>query len=508
VTPRLPFLVVLALTLGGVAQITRGDLRQAEQATADALAAPAGGAGATAAVSTAQPVTADGSTWYCAGGETVVVANPTDREVKGRLTVYGGDVAAAPQTATPAARRTTGAGARHRSSARSAELVEESFTLPARNRRRFDLAELRQGEGLPAAVVELAGGGVVVEQEIDREGGSDVAPCTTVTAPEWHLAWGDTSRGARHLVVLFNPFRRDVTVDARFSVEGGVREPVRWQGLVVPARRVVAVDLGHDVSRRDQVSTTVQSRGGHIVVSRVQSFGEGSSAGGVSLAPAEPAAAGWWAFSHGQVDGRTRERIVLYNPGRKTADVEVALDGFGADEPRPQPFGVVVRPGGFEVVDYSEEDRVEPGVAHATVVRSRNGVPVVVERVLTFQGSSGETGGEVAAGPGTPLGATTWAFPALLPADGREARLAIWNGDRAHAAQVSVAIDRAGERSWPPDLHEVKVVPGGRVTLELADLPASASVVVIADRAVTAERILVRDHQVVALAPGIPIPSS
>jgi hypothetical protein len=387
------------------------------------------------------------------------------------------------------------------------DVVTEAFVLPARDRRRVELAELAPGEPLPAAVVELSGGGVVVEQEIDGDAGSDVAPCATATASQWHLAWGDTSRGARQLVVLFNPFRRDVTVDARFSTDGGMREPVRWQGLVVPARRALAIDLGQDVSRRSQVSTTVQSRGGHLVVSRLQSYDGSDGAGGVSLAPGEPAAAGQWVFSHGRVDGRTRERIVLYNPGRKAAEVDVALDGFGPDVRPPQPFGVVVRPGGFEVVDYADEGRVESDLAHATVVRSRNGVAVVAERVLTFDGGrDGEVAPEVTAGPGMPVGATRWAFPALLPADDGEARLVVLNPDRVEAVQVSVAVDHAGARSWLPDLQHVKVAPGGRITLDLPELPEAASVVLVADRTVTAERILVRDHQVLALTPGVPIP--
>ena len=45
------------------------------------------------------------------------------------------------------------------------------------------------------------------------------------------------------------------------------------------------------------------------------------------------------------------------------------------------PFSLSLGAGGYEVLDYGEHDRIVPGVAHATIVRSTGGQPLVVERV-------------------------------------------------------------------------------------------------------------------------------
>src|SRR5690606_10437584 len=79
--------------------------------------------------------------------------------------------------------------------------------------------------------------------------------------------------------------------------------------------------------------------------------------------------------------GDTTERIVVYNPGDERAEVSVELVPATGDGPAPQPFGLSVGPGDHEVVDYGAHERVVAGVAHATMVRSTNGVPVVAERV-------------------------------------------------------------------------------------------------------------------------------
>ena len=141
---------------------------------------------------------------------------------------------------------------------------------------------------LAAALVEVDGGGVAVEHQGGGPHGADVAPCTTSAAPTWHLAWGSTARDARELVVLFTvpqpgDRRRRVRHARRPASRSGSR------GSRGRAQRL-GIDVGHEVTRAEQVSATFEVRSGRVVVERLQQF-DGSEGRGALLAPAVPAAA-------------------------------------------------------------------------------------------------------------------------------------------------------------------------------------------------------------------------
>ena len=133
------------------------------------------------------------------------------------------------------------------------------FWLPGRGR-----VELRLGDLVPAplvaALVEADGGPVAVEHRVTGPHGVDVGPCASASAPVWHLASGATTRDAREVLVLFNPFPTDAIVDITFDTDAGSREPVRFQGFPVAAGTVVGVDIGDDVARESQVSATLRTR--------------------------------------------------------------------------------------------------------------------------------------------------------------------------------------------------------------------------------------------------------
>jgi hypothetical protein len=551
---RVPFVVALTSALAGTVAIDRAGGEE------PAIAAP--GAGPMALVAASPPAARDTSTWFCAAGtatdggmadHTVVMLNPTDRELAATVTVFTGEVLTrAPVPGpVPAPAPTTGGPDVHRQ-------VTRRVDLPAGGRVALVLAEVVEAP-LAAALVEVDGGGVAVEHQVRGEHGADVAPCTTAAAPTWHLAWGSTARDARELVVLFNPFPSPATVDAVFATPDGRREPVRFQGLPVAGRSVVGIDVGHEVTRADQVSATFEVRSGRVVVERLQQFDGSLGVEGLSLAPAVPAAAGAWVFADGEAsavapttpppdavdaaaedadtaedtddDGAPRvastERIVVYNPGDERAEVEVEVvpttDEAGPPVP---PFSLSVRAGGYEVLDYGEHDRIVPGVVHATIVRSTGGQPVVVERatlddppVPTATLSGSDDGGdpphrsEITASSGARLAAPRWLFPTVagLAGEGGTVRFAVLNPDPDRTVEVRVTPTGA---PWSPgrdttgDVGPVGVPPGARVTVDL-DAEAAASTlaaIVGADGPVVVERtVLGADGSRLAMGAGIPL---
>lgn len=389
-SPRLPFLAIVVLALSGAVLASEGGDRPD-----DAVAA------------STPPTGTDGTTWFCAGGtatstpaasfaDHTVVVTAGARLLTGQLTVVPGGVdgpSLATASTTEPAGGVTGAP------------VTRTFTLAAGEQGRFRLGDLVEAP-LAAAVVELdtdrsgipplthgrrpGGATPQVVHEVAGPQGTDSSPCTSRSSSTWHFAWGTTTRDATERLVLFNPFPNDVTVDAVFSTDRGMREPLRWQGLTVPARSVVAVDVGDDVTRRRHVAATLHVWGGRLVVDRLQVFDGQLGSAGLSVAAgvAEPATR--WTFAPGLVDDAHAERIVLYNPGEAVADVEVAVVP-DAGQP-PEPFGVVVRPGRYEVLDLAQQPRVSWGTPHTITVTSHDGVPVVAERIT----------GTPATGPATP----------------------------------------------------------------------------------------------------------
>ena len=404
-SPRLPFLAIVVLVVTGAVLASEGRDRADDTSAAEG-----------------RPTVIEppGTTWFCAGGSatdesdpgafadhTVVVA-AGDRAVTGRLTVVPGDHAPPPTTGTSS---TTSIPTTTRPTSRRE--VERTFRVAAGDQARFRLGDLVHAP-LAAAVVEIdpeprttlppptegpdAPPDVTVAHEVRGPEGVDTAPCTSHSASTWHFAWGATTRDAREQLVLFNPFPNDVAVDAVFSTDRGVREPLRWQGLTVAAHSVVAVDVGEDVTRRGHVAATLQVRGGRLVVDRLQTFDGQLGSAGVSVAAGVPEAATRWTFADGEVTDGDAERIVLYNPGESVAETQVVVelaDPDSAEGYRPEPFAVTVRPGRYEVLDLAQQPRVPKGKAHTITVRSTNGTPVVVERVTGTP--------DPAAGPGNPL---------------------------------------------------------------------------------------------------------
>jgi hypothetical protein len=384
--------------------------------------------------------------------------------------------------------------------------------------------ELRLGDLVPAplvaALVEAAGGPVAVEHRVTGPHGVDVGPCASASAPVWHLASGATTRDAREVVVLFNPFPTDAIVDITFDTDAGSREPVRFQGFPVAAGTVVGVDIGDDVAREPQVSATLRTRAGRVVAERLQEFDGSLGPEGLAVALGVPQPSTTWAFPDGMVDDTRTERIVVYNPGDERAEVEVQVLPTGDERaPAPQPFGLSVRAGTFAVVDYGAEDRVVPGVEHATLVRSTNGVPVVAERATTQAGEPNggdddtddgdDKGGDgaaddMASGPGAVVAATRWAFPSSTRGPEVGLRFVVFNPDPERSVPVTLLTAANGREAPVDGVRATAVAPGGRIALDAdGDWP---SWVVEAGAPVVVERVLVGEGGV-ALGTGVGIPS-
>lgn len=439
--------IVAAVVAGGLA----ADRRTPGTGGADALAA--------ADLAPAAPgAGVDGSTWFCAGGtgraggavHRVHVANVGDEPVGATITVVPGAGRGEAVTARPAT---------------------ESLEVEPGASETVVLADVVDAPFL-AAVIEVGAGQVAVEHSIsasaDGSTGANATPCASTATATAHFAAGTTTRGSLEQLVLFNPFADDTVVDVSFATADGLREPEAFDGLIIPARRVLAIDVGSVISRYPNVSTSIVARTGRFVADRIQRFDGSDGPAGLALTGAARVPALVWHVPDGSFDEGVDEVVTVYNPTERQAevDVEVALDASDdpAEPAAAEPFQLSIAPFQFAQVTLSDDDRVPRGRGHRFTVRSQNGVAVVAERWLRIAADA--SGPALVASMASPVVATRW-LAATGATDGGTQRLVIANPSVSAVARVAISSPSAAGAAGLAGLGEVQIAPSSRVTISL-----------------------------------------
>jgi hypothetical protein len=452
---RVPFIVVVVALLVGALTVERDRATTATEAASLELfrAAPlAAGADVLGAV------------WFCAAGSsdadgpadhTVVVTNPTEVDHTVELTAFPGQ----------------------------ADPVTRDVTVPARSLERVRLADLVEAPAV-AATVEIAAGELSVTHELQGPNGRDVGPCASTTSQEWHFAWGDTSRDARSRIALFNPFPGDAVVDFEFVTIDGSRAPNALTGVVVPGRSVVVADVDAEIARRDHVSATATARAGRIVAERIQVFDDTEE----MLLGAEPRRAltvdlgspvpmTTWVFPSIRLAEGLTERVVVYNPGGSSAEVDVEILVADNVLGGVEPFELTVRANSYEIIDLTSEARLtallDDGPVEATmIVRSLNDVGVVAERVTTVPTSAEGPG--ITASTGMPLAGRILTVVDPRPSSSEGSSLTLVNPDGTALVTGSITVVSRGTQRPLAGFATFELAPAGRVTIDLADRVSGA----------------------------------
>ncbi len=473
----------------------------------------------------AGPASELSATWFCAGGtgtpdgpadHRIVLANPTERDRPVTVTVLGGEVApplpSAPEPGAPGSTTSTPATSRPAATSTTTAPVPEapapvsrSVTVPARAR-----VDLRLGDVLAApivsAVVEVPGGGVVVEHTVVGKLGVSSAPCLNQAATEWSFAVGSTARGNRELLVFMNPYPEPATLDIDFATDEGVRSTRRFEGFPVPARSVVAAYVDEDVARKDSVSALVRLRSGRLVVDRILSFDGTDGRKGLVVSPGVPRRAQVWSFPDGVVAEGDFAQIAVFNPGGRVAEAEVEVRPQDVSESGlPEPFELSIPPGRSVTVSLHDEDRVPRDSRHSVVVRSLNGVGVVAEQVVWAVDPSARRGVGVTAG--SPLAGRRWLMAAGSTGAGRDELVTVVNPGES-PAKVRIVGYGGGQQIGLGDLSELVVPAQGRVTVRLGEWVQRSALplTVASDRAVVVARGLYRDEGVgIIVTLGVPV---
>ncbi len=462
-TRRLPTLVVLAALLvgGGVAdaRVKRGRAQGANAVSAQ--------------VPLAAPKSARSSAWYCPGvpvagglGEgSLVVANAGDRRLTGTISVYPdkGETRTRPIAVGPSGR----------TAVRIADVVSSTWA---------------------SAVIELDGGEAVAEVLVTGPLGDSVATCASSASSSWYFAEGVTTRDAAEVLLALNPFPDDAVVDVVFSTEEGVVTPQALTGLLVRAQALTTINVGDFVQRRESVSVSLVARTGRLVVGRVQVFDGSVGRKGVSVGLGAAAPGPVWYLPEGLVTDGQNERLLIYNPGREEAQVEVSL---ALEAGAAEPLRLTVPRESRLTVVAAEEGRIPKGVPHAITVRSVEGPNVVVERTIDGAAPSPRTGLSITLGARLP--AKRWATAAGAADDTTDMWVVVLNPG-ARPAKVTVALLADGAPVLVGNLSAVEVPAGQRKAFRVNDSlkRSAAPILLTSTEAVVVERDLYR-----VKAPGL-----
>jgi hypothetical protein len=418
------------------------------------------------------------STWYCPGtpstgddgtsrfGGEVVVANPTDTVVTGRIQVLSVDQPP----------------------------VLQSFTVGAHDRQQFDTDQMVTS-AFASAVVELDGGRGIVEQRAIHPSGNAVASCANATSSNWYFPDGFTVDGSTDKLVLTNPFPAAAIVDVSFSLAGGAREPSTLQGLVVNANSVRVVDLGAEGAQQQNVlAVHVAATSGRVVAGKEQRFIGGGRLGYVMSLGAPSLDSQWW-FADGEQGANITEQYVVYNPNDRSVEADLVLLGIDTTQVADSSAlsqTVTVPASGVQVITVSGLAGVPPG-RHAAVVSTNASDPVVVERVISRPVDDGNGLPSTTAVIGAPSSyiASTWHLPIGVTFPLSQA-LVVYNTS-FDAGTVTVSQVGPGGAVPVPGLENIPVAANGVITLDLTD-PATVNseLIVTATTKVVVERRLAR----------------
>lgn len=242
------------------------------------------------------------------------------------------------------------------------------------------------------AVVEVGGTDVVVEQILAaRQGDVGRSACLTRTSTRWLVPQGATRlavEGERFIVMLLNPFPDIAVVDIELVADVG-RDTI--DGLVVPAQRVVAVDVTEEITVATSVAAFVDVVSGRVAASWIQIV-DGSIAGrGTRASGAVPGAAPLWHLPVAGAGPARRDVVAIANPSADEVaevDLEIIAEVPGTEV---SPIEITVRPGRSALVDLSEQGRLEGIGPFSVLVRSLDGVPVAasISSVTLVDGAEG-----------------------------------------------------------------------------------------------------------------------
>lgn len=358
------------------------------------------------------PAEALSSSWYCAGATdqkgpapaTLVLANVGSKAVRGEVTVVS----------TKGPEKT------------------QTVSVPPEATLQVPYSQLSSGS-YAAATAVLYGGEVAAWQLLSGAAGPTSVPCSPATHTQWYEASGSTAGNNQIELALYNPLAAGAVADLSFATTHGPQQPGDFQGVVIPPRKLVMVDVGLHVQQQPAVATTVIARFGQLVVDQLSTSGTGQGATATLALGATGTTTAWY-FPAGQSASGAGSYQIL-NPGASTARVRLQMNLASG---KASPFSLAVPSSSAASFATSGQLRLPEGVAYSVSVRSGTGV-VAARTEATSAGTL------MSSLLGAPRAARSWV---LLPVDAGSGSQLVLQNPRTAPTTASIA-SVGGGRTQP-----------------------------------------------------------
>ncbi|HUG87223.1 MAG TPA: DUF5719 family protein [Actinomycetota bacterium] len=399
--------------------------------------------------------------WFCPHGGSerwqvwLVVANPASEPAQVRVVTYG-----------------------------SERPVSQVATIEPGTQRYVEVQAIEPASG---SAVEYFGGPVAAGMVMSRSSGKGAPlgraaePCLAESSTRWYLPEGTTIRGFDQRVVVTNPFAQEAVISLWLTDERETLKPGELQGIVLPARRSIAFDLGDFSLGKETLATTVDVGLGKVAVG-----GVGISEDGIRAAVAVSAPATTWVLPGARDDAPSA--LTVLGTGRVEAPFRVRLQGMegqveviseaGALPGRATTQGVPAQGAGL----VAQADGPEPFVAGRRLVAP----------------------GDLASVSGVSGGATYWvALPTTSPLGGSATLIVENPGDSV--ADVRIAFLTEAGPAEVPEIGRITLRPGGFRAVDLGPFVGTepVSVVVRAEAGSVVVGQASRDEEGYAVALGV-----
>jgi hypothetical protein len=323
-----------------------------------------------------------------------------------------------------------------------------------------------------AATAVLYGGQVAAWQILSGSAGPATVACSSSGSKQWYEASGSTAGSDEIELALYNPFAADAVADLSFATTHGEAQPGDFQGIVVPARRLVVVTVAQHVQQQAAVATMVSARFGELVVDQLGASGTGHGAT-TTVTPGVAGTARRWYFPAGQSSAGSASTYRILNPSGGVARVRVSMSPASGTV---APFALTVP--GLSTASLARGGALLPsGVAYSVSIHATNGAGVVAER--TEVASSGVLTSSLLGAART---ARTWLLTSAA------ASSLVLQNPGATRAVASVAIVTGGTTRLLSGLARVEV-PATRATTISLPSTARGVIVVQATRGLVVEGV-------------------
>jgi hypothetical protein len=397
------------------------------------------------------------SSWFCPGvpasgdgfGGSVVVANPNDTALFGRLTAF---------TDAP-----TGP-------------IGIDIEVPPRDLLTVNLRELQPTGTFLSALVEVIGGGGFVEQVAVSPNGSAAAACSNSPSSTWYFADGFTLEGSTENLVITNPFPQDAIVDIALATRDNQREPLRLQGYPIAGQSIAVITDAELAKDELVIGISVVASRGRVVVGRAQNFPAAAGRNGFTMTLGAPALGDQYFFADGETGPGVAERYSIYNGSDREAAVRLYFFGLPFDSPFINDVEFVVD--SRSVLTFNTSDPQFEGLPAGRhgIVFSSTEQAIVVERAITRPAGDLVATSVVLGAPGS-AASTRWSM-AVSPTEAVDAALIVLNVDTVDAV-VTVKAVGAGGPVVVPGLEAITVTAGAVATIGISDPAALGKPIIV-----------------------------